>query len=171
MEFLDLVKERHSIRKYLNKPVEEEKLAKILETARLSPTAANRQPQKIYVYRSEAALQKIRSFTKMAFNAPLVLHICYDNTVSWNADHFGQPEYESGIMDASIVTSMMMMEATDLGLGTLWVRGYNAEEIEKEFQLPENIKSVCLLLIGYKDERVSPGETRRKALEETVEIL
>jgi nitroreductase len=74
-------------------------------------------------------------------------------------------------MDASIVTSMMMMEATDLGLGTLWVRGYNAEEIEKEFQLPENIKSVCLLLIGYKDERFSPGETRRKALEETVEIL
>jgi nitroreductase len=61
MEFLDLVKERHSIRKYLNKPVEEEKLAKILEAARLVPTAANRQPQKIYVYRSEAALQKIRS--------------------------------------------------------------------------------------------------------------
>lgn len=171
--FKDLAKQRYSVRKYSQKPVEEEKLQSILEVGRLSPTAANLQPQKIYVLKSEEAMNKARNFTKMMFNAPLALLVCYDDDVSWTGDRFGEPEYDGGEVDASIVTTSMMMEATDLGLGTLWVRGFNSKEAAKVFELPQNMKPVCFLLIGYPDEDSEPStnHTKRKELSETVEVL
>jgi nitroreductase len=168
MTFSELVEKRYSVRKYLDKPVEQEKLDKILEAARLAPTAANRQPQRIYVYQSEEAIKKIRSLTRMAYNAPIVLHICYDETASWTGAAFGEPDYNGGQMDAGIATSFMMMQATELGLGTLWVRGYDSRAMEQAYQLPSNIKSAAILLIGYADESTPVKRTPRKDLEEIV---
>lgn len=169
MSFIDLEKKRFSVRAYSDKPVEEEKLQKILEAGRLAPTACNYQPQKIYVLKSEEALAKIRKVTYQAKNAPVVLMVCYDRDISWkNAREEG---YDGGEVDGAIVTSMMMMEATELGLSTLWARGFNANEVAKAFGLPENIKIVCLLLLGYLSEDEPGKRTTRKALEETVTIL
>lgn len=170
MDFLELLQQRHSIRKYKEQRVEEEKLYKILEAGRIAPTSCNVQPQKIYVYQSEEDLLKLRQLTKMVYNAPVVIHICYDSSISWNASHFGEPEVDTGEMDATIVASLMMMEATSLGLGTLWVRGYHSKEVEAAFELPPNIKSVCMLLVGYADENKPYRKTTRKELSETTYI-
>lgn len=167
--FIELSEIRCSVRKYADQLVEEEKLKKILEAGRLAPTAANYQPQRIYVLKSASAIAEIRSITRMVYNAPIVLLVCYDNNTSWK-NSFGD-EFDAGEMDASIVTTMMMMEATELGLGTLWVRAYNSEEIVEKFQLPENIKPVCLLLVGYASKDFVPNEKMhlsRLPLSETV---
>ncbi len=172
MSFLDLAKERYSVRDFDGRPVEEEKLQRILEAGRLSPTATNAQPQRIYVLKSPEAVAKIRSVTRMAFNAPVVLMVCYDDTLSWKAERFGE-NYDAGEMDADIVTAMMMMEATELGVGTLWARGFDSREIEAAFELPEHIHLVCLLDLGYpsQDSRPAQRHYSRKPLAETVTEL
>lgn len=76
--FKDLVRSRYSVRRYSDKKVEDKKLKRIWEVGRLSPTAANLQPQKIYVLKSEEAMQKAKETTKMMYNAPLALLVCYD---------------------------------------------------------------------------------------------
>ena len=84
------------------------------------------------------------------------------------------PEYRGrklGTMDASIVTTSMMMQATDLGLATLWARGFNASYIESAFEFPDNLKLACLLDIGYADPEnggPSPRHPVRKSMEEFV---
>lgn len=76
-------------------------------------------------------------------------------------------------MDASIVTSAMMFQATELGLGTLWARGFDAAKIIEAFALPKNLHLVCLLDIGYPaaDAEPSPRHSDRKPLDETVKYL
>lgn len=173
MSFLDLVKERYSCRKFAETPVEQSKLDAILEAARLSPTALNHQPIKIYVLKSPEALAKIRGITRMAYNAPVVLMVCYDCTLSYRARNYND-DHDCGDMDASIVTTTMMMQATELGLNTLWARGFNAVEIARGFELSENLKVSCLLDVGYADPEEggpSPRHRVRKDLSEIVEEL
>lgn len=160
MNFMDLMKERYSVRDFSDQPVEEEKLHLILEAGRLAPTAINAQPQRVFVLKSAEALQKAGQVTRMIYNAPVVLLVCYDKSVAWSAAKYGSPEYISGEMDASIVTTAMMMEATELGLGSLWARAFNAEEMAKAFDLPEEIVPVCLLDLGYPRERTSERRPR-----------
>ena len=78
MNFETLIRERYSVRDYKDTPIEDEKLAKILEAGRIAPTAGNRQPQRIYVLKSPEALAKIREHTPCAFNAPVVLIVAYN---------------------------------------------------------------------------------------------
>lgn len=173
MNFYELSKARYSVRHYSNQEVEEEKISKILETGRIAPTAANLQPQKIYVLKSKAAMEKARSVTRMMYDAPMAFLICYDDTISWKGTAFGDPDYDGGEADCAIVASMMMMQATELGLGTLYVRGYCAKTVSEVFELPENIHPVCFLLVGYPSEMSKPiaRHYSRKELKETVKYL
>ena len=172
MNFIELSKARYSVRNFDQRPIESEKLQTILEAGRLAPTATNAQPQRIFVLQSPEMLEKIRSATRMAFNAPVVLMVCYDKTVSWKATRFGE-DYDAGEMDASIVTTAMMMQAAELGIGSLWARGFNGPEIAAAFDLPENLHLVCLLDLGYPAADSQPSERHdsRLPLEETVKTL
>ena len=172
MEFLELMQQRYAVRNFDTKQVEKEKLDKILQAGRLSPTSVNEQPQRIFVLKSDDALAKVRRVCKYAFNAPVVLLICYDKDVSWKADKYGD-EFDSGEMNCSIVTTAMMLQATELGLGTLWVRGYHTQDIIDIFDLPQNIVPVCMLDVGYpaQDSKPSSKHFTRLSLEETVSEL
>ena len=172
-------KERYSVRKFSDKTVEDEKLEKILEAGRLAPTAKNSQSQRIFVLKSPQALKKINEATPMAFNAPVVLMVCYDENESYkNASDtaytfYPGGHYDGGEVDAAIVTTAMMFQATELGLGTLWARGYDAAKIIEAFDLPKNLHLVCLLDVGYPaaDAEPSPRHSDRKPLDETVKYL
>ena len=170
MDFLELARNRYSVRKYSDRPVEDEKLKTILEAGRLAPTAVNFQPQKIFVLKSEEAMAKLRSVTRMAYNAPMAMLICYDKNISWKAHRFGD-DFDGGSMDADIVTTMMMMQATELGIGSLWVRGYCTQDILNAFPMPDNITPVCILLLGYAAETEPINRASRKPLDETVTFL
>lgn len=179
MDFLELSKERYSVRKFSSQKVEDEKLEKILQAGRLAPTAKNSQSHRIFVLKSPDALEKINAATPMAFNAPVVLMVCYDTDESYKnaADtaykYFPCGQYDGGEVDAAIVTTAMMFQATELGLGSLWARGYDAQKIIDAFDLPKNLHLVCLLDIGYpaSDCEPSPRHSDRKPLDETVKYL
>jgi nitroreductase len=92
------------------------------------------------------------------------------NTVWKNAREEG---YNAGEQDASIVATSMMFEAEDLGIHSIWLRGFNSKLVSEAFELPENIKPVMMLAIGYPSESStpSPRHSDRKPLADTVEEL
>lgn len=153
MNFLQLAKERYSVRKFSDKKVEREKLDLILEAGRVAPTAVNYQPQRILAIENEESLAKLKSCTPYHFNAPLALLVCYDSTVSWKRNHDNE---DMGIVDASIVTTHMMFQAHGLGLGTTWVGHFNPDIIKETFELPEYLVPVALLPIGYPRSDSAP---------------
>lgn len=159
MKFIELAKNRCSIRQFSQKSVEKEKLDLILEAGLLAPTACNNQPHRILVIENEESLSKLRKCTPYHFDAPIVLLICYDNSQSWKRSFDGK---DSGDIDASIVTTHLMLQATELGLGTTWVGHFNPDTIKKEFSIPENITPVALLPLGYPAADATPNPLHYK---------
>lgn len=150
MSFVELAQARYSCRAFAEKPVENEKLKQILEAGRLAPTATNAQPVTVLVLKSDSALDKLRSLTRMVYNAPVVLLVCYDTAISWKASNY-KDSFDAGVMDASIVATHMMLAAKDIGLDTLWARAFNAADVAKAFDLPETVHVACILDVGYAD--------------------
>ncbi len=140
--FLDLAKERYSVRKFTGQQIEQEKLDKILEAGNVAPTAVNYQPQRIYVLQSEESLAKVRSLCPCIYDAPTVLLIAYDDNQDW--DNPKQPGIHSGEQDVSIVATHMMLEAWSLGVASCWVNLFPNNELEQAFDLPANEKTVLL---------------------------
>ncbi len=169
MDLMNLLKERYSVRMFSDKPVEDDKLNQILEAGRVAPTAVNFQPQRILVLKSKDALDKLKNCTRYHFDAPVALIVCYDNTVSWKRKY---DNYDMGAVDAAIVTTQMMLETANLGLGTTWVGHFEPAAVVREFELPENIIPVAILPIGYPSESAEPNPRHfeRLDLNNTVKI-
>jgi nitroreductase len=165
MEFLELAKERYSVRSYKPEPIEPEKMAKVLEAGRIAPTACNNQPQRIKVITGKADLEKVDECTPCRFNALAVLLICYDKTVSWKRKF---DNADSGEVDASIVTTHLMLAAHELGLGTCWVMYFDAVKAKELFALSEKTVPVAFLPIGYPadDAAPAPGHAQKVSLDD-----
>ena len=170
-DFLSLAKERYSVRNYQDKAIEPEKMEKILEAARIAPTAANFQPFRIYILKSEEALRKIREITPCAFNAPVVLLMTYNVDEQWKNRQ--EPGIASGQEDVSIVASHIMLEAWDLGIASCWVNAFPNSKAAEAFQIPENEKVVLLMPLGYADPEAAPSakHTQYRAMDEVVREL
>lgn len=154
MDFLKLAKERYSVRKFTDRPVEPEKIAAILRAGHLAPTACNRQPQRVLVIESAEGIERLKKCTGSHFNAPAALLVCYDKTECWVRDYDGKP---SGDIDASIVADHMMLAAASLGVGTTWVMHFIPEAVRCEFALPDTVEPVALLVMGYPAEDAAPS--------------
>lgn len=169
--FLQLAEDRYSVRKFLDKPLRTEDLSRILEAAKLAPTAKNLQPQKIFIVQSAEGLAKIDKVTKCRYGAPAVAIICYDkDNVYVNP---WDDTINSGETDAAIVTTHMMLEAWDIGVASCWVQWFNVGLTSEEFQLPDNIVPASLLPLGYPspDAKPAPRHTQSKEEDEMVQFL
>ncbi len=167
MDFLTLASERYSVRKFDGRPVEQEKLEKILRAAQLAPTACNFQPQRVLVINSEEALGKLKKCTKWHFDCPLAMLVCFNKDECWTRRY---DNTQSGTVDASIVATHMMLEAAEIGIGSTWVMSYDPSALRTEFELPDNIEDTALLVMGYPAEDAEPNErhTQFKAVNEFV---
>jgi nitroreductase len=168
MDFMELAAARYSVRKFTDAPLEREKLDTILEAGRLAPTARNLQPQRVYVLRSAEALETADRLTGCRYGAGTVLLVCYDETRAWH--NAQRPGYTSGEVDASIVTTHMMLAAWELGVGSVWVGHFNDEAVSAAFGLPAHIKPVAFLPLGYA--AIGPKESQHNSYrprEETIE--
>lgn len=167
MDFLELAKNRYSCRSFLDKPIEQEKINIILEAARVAPTAVNFQPQRILVLTDKNKLSRLNECTRFGWNAPLVLIICYDKNISWKRKYDNSDE---GIIDASIITTHMMLAVTDLGLGSTWIGAFNPYKVREIYNIPENYEIVSILPIGYPsiDSTPSSSHFSREPIEKTV---
>lgn len=148
MEFINLAKQRYSVRSYKNKKVEPEKLERILAAAHVAPTAANLQPVRLIVVQSEEGLGKISKAAGI-YGAPLAIIVCADHNLAWVRPF---DKKQTSDIDASILTDHMMLQATELGLGTVWVCYFKPDVLRREFGLPDNLEPINILAVGYPDE-------------------
>lgn len=155
MDFLELTKNRFSCRSFSDRKVEKEKIDKILEAGRVAPTAMNIQPQRILVLQDKEKLEALSQCTRYGWGAPVIMIICYDKDISWKRKYDNQDE---GIVDASIVTTQMMLEVHNLGLGSTWVGYFDPIKVREVYEIPENLEIVSILPIGYPAEDAKPNE-------------
>jgi nitroreductase len=163
--FAELAATRYSVRKFEKTPVEQEKIDRLLEVARIAPTACNNQPQRLIVVTAPEKLAFIDESTPCRFEAPLVFVVCYNQDTCWTRSFDGE---KSGVVDASIITTHLMLEATDLGLGSVWVMHFDPAKLRELFKLPDNLIPIALLPLGYPaaDVEPNPRHLENKPLED-----
>lgn len=165
MDYFELIKNRYSVRAYKQDEVEQEKLDKILEAARLAPTAANRQAFRVIVLKTkgrEEELKKVYSrdwFT----HAPLVLCVCAVRGSGWVRSKDSKDFFD---IDAAIIMDHIILAATALGLGTCWIGAFDADAAKKLLDLDDSLEPIVLTPVGYGQAAVSPKI--RKPLDELV---
>ena len=170
MEFKDVIKNRYSCKKYSDRQVEQEKLDAILEAGRLAPTAKNLQEQHIYVIRSEEMLAKVDQNTPCRYGAPTVLAVAFNKE---NVFTYPGEKRDSGIEDATIVATHLLLAAANEGVDSCWLNFFDPEKLARDLGLPENEEVLMLLDLGYAAEGAGPlpNHSSRKDLSETVSYL
>ena len=158
MDFMNIAKQRFSVRSYTAQAVEKEKLDKILEAAHVAPTAANLQPVHLIVVQSEEGLAKIGQGANI-YGAPLAILVCADHEKAWVRPF---DKKQTGDIDASILTDHMMLQATELGLGSVWICYFQPDVIRKEFGLPNNLEPINILAVGYSNEKAADPDRHAK---------
>lgn len=154
MEFSEVIHKRFSVRKFSSQPVEEAKIQMILEAARLAPTAVNKQPERILVLQSPKDMEKLAKCTKYTFQAPCAIVVCADTGKAWVRPHDNE---NSGLIDASIVGTYIMLTICDLDLGTCWVGHFDPSAIAREFNLPAGMRPVAVFPFGYPAPDCQPS--------------
>lgn len=170
MEFKDVVANRYSCKSYSDRAVEKEKLTAVLEAGRLAPTAKNLQEQHIYVIQSEECFKAVDEVTPCRYGAPCVLVVAFDKT---NVYTYPGGTRDSGIEDAAIVATHMILAARDQGVDSCWVNNFDPDKLAELLKLPENEEILMIMDLGYAKEgfKPLPNHTNRKALSETVSYL
>lgn len=170
MEFKEVIRKRYSCKKFSPRQVEKEKLNAILEAGRLAPTAKNLQEQHIYVLQSGEALAVIDAATPCRYGAPTVLVVAFDKN---NVFTYPGGKRDSGIEDASIVATHMILAAADEGVDSCWLNFLDPEKLAAALHLPENEEILMVLDLGYAAEGTGPlpNHDSRKPLTETVSYL
>ena len=166
MDFLELAKERYSVRKMGEQKVKQEDLDKILEAARLSPTAKNMQRERLLVVNTKEGIEKMKKCTQCDFGASTIVVISYEKDDEENESEFSR---KYGLIDTGIVATHMCLEATALGLGTTMVGLFDRELTKELFNIPAKYQPELLLPIGYIDRKPSILHERRKTIEELVQ--
>lgn len=168
MDFVDVMNTRYSCKKYDGRPVPKEKLQLILEAGRLAPTAKNLQQQHILVLQSPEALAKFDSACPCRYGAGTVLVMAYAKSGIYV---YQGGKYNSGSEDIGIITTYMMLAATNLGINSCWLNRFDPDNMAKALGLPEDLVVVCALDLGYAapEGKALPNHFSRKPLTETVE--
>ena len=146
MSFLEIAKKRSSVRSYTEQKVEKEKLDQILEAAHAAPTAANLQPVHLLVVQEAEGMAKIEKAANV-FHAPLAIIVCADHNKAWVRPF---DKKQTGDIDASILTDHMMLQATELGLGSVWVCYFKPDILREEFHIPSNLEPINILVWGMR---------------------
>jgi len=157
LEFDKVIKTRRSIRKYKGTPVPRESLMKILEAARIAPSAAHRQPWHFVVVEDKETIEKLAGRSKWAAEAPAM--------IVGLADPVASPNW--CLNDMGIAFEHIVLTATSLGLGTCWMGQTKRDaEVKEILGIPDELKVIALTPLGEPDEIKEPKE--RKSLEEIV---
>lgn len=161
--FKALIRERYSCRAFKDTPLKQGQVDQILEAARLAPTAANKQPVHVWVVRSAEGLAKLKGATDYTYGAPAVFMVGARPDAAWVRKYDGKNGAE---VDAAIVGTHIMLEASALGLGNVWVGSFDPARIKADFPETEGYEVVCLFPVGYPDAQPGPNHEQRVPTEE-----
>ena len=160
--FYELIASRRSIRKYRPEPVEREKLLRILDAARIAPSAGNRQPWHYVVVTDEQVKRRLREAydQEWFYTAPVI--VCACGQPSRSAVRKDGRDYRD--VDVAISFDHLVLAATAEGLGTCWVGAFEPAVVREVLQIPDGIEPIVMTPLGYPDE--SPKARERKPLEQ-----
>ncbi len=164
MDVFEAMSQRRSIRSYKGTEVEGEKLRKVLEAARLAPSAANRQEWKFIVVREADTRARLTALTygqRWVGEAPVIIVACA--TEGKSIMTCGQPTHT---VDLSIACSFLILEAWEQGLGTCWLGTFNEEEVKRLLAIPGHMRVVTMIPLGYPNE--APLPRPRKTLDQVM---
>lgn len=164
MDVHNAIRSRRSIRDYESRDIEEDKLDRVLESGRLSPSAGNRQERRFVVIRDAGTRKALSEAAKdqvFVARAPVVIAAC--SVESEYVMSCGQLAYP---IDTAIAVDHMTLQAVEEGLGTCWIGAFDEKKVKKILSIPDNVRVVALLPIGYP--RAVPKPTARKSPGEIV---
>lgn len=163
MDFKDLLVKRHSVRAYTNQPVPDDKINRILEAARLAPTASNRQNIKLIVVKDAANRKALMEAAGQPHvgQAPLIIA-----AVALNPGSVMLCDVPTYAVDLAIVIEHMVLAAADEGLGSCWIGAFSQDKARKALGVPDKYKVVTILPVGY-----AVGETAPRAKKTLAEIV
>ena len=159
----EVIKVRRSIRKYQIKEIEEDKLFRVLEAGRLSPSAVNKQPWHFIVITDPEIRKRMKeAYSRNWFyEAPVIIVICVDPTIAWVRGD-GEKFWK---VDGSIAMQSMILQATEENLGTCWIGAFHEKTVKKILKIPPHIRVLAMTPLGYPDETKSKVN-KRKNMEE-----
>jgi len=164
MDFQELISKRYSVRAYKSDPVPDDKLQKVLEAARLAPTAHNYQPFQLIVLHTAGRAEELKRIYERDWlsQAPVIVVVCAVYEGAWlRMDNKNYAE-----VDATIAMDHLILAATELGLGTCWIAAFDPGAARRVLGLPKDVEPIALTPLGYPASQ--PGEKKRKALCELV---
>lgn len=165
MELFDALKGRRSIRKFIDKPIEKEKIRMILEAGTLAPSGGNRQPWRFIVVTDK---EKIKLFDPYAHqecveNAPAVIVVCADPHDTWAKYDEDDPCYR---LDTSAAIQNMLLAIHGIGLGAVWVITCSKRDIRKLVEIPKHWEIISIISFGYYNDADNPNRAGRRPLSE-----
>ena len=164
MNVFEAIRKRRSVRGFLDKSIEDEKLSAVLEAGRLAPSAKNRQEWRFVVVKNREVRREVAEAANgqnFVGEAPVVIVAC--GVTDGYVMSCGQPSYP---IDVAIALDHISLAAVEVGLGTCWIGAFKEEEVRKILSVPEDVKIVALTPVGYAatDKKIRP----RKDLEDIV---
>lgn len=174
MTFMDLIKQRSSVRKFLSKPVPRALIDQCLETARLAPSACNSQPWSFIVVDHEKtkneivkkSMSGIYMSNKFVLTAPVIIAAITEHS-TYIARMGGMlRNVKYNLIDIGIACEHIVLQAAELGMGTCWLGWFEENAVKKILDLPKSTKVDIMIALGYPDETANPGKKIRKSLEE-----
>ncbi|AVP61586.1 nitroreductase family protein [Clostridium sporogenes] len=173
---LEEIRSRRSIRKYINKPIEDEKINQLIESARMAPSGSNTQPWHFIVVKSDTTREKLAKVSHnqgWMMGAPVFIvcvadirsRIKKDIELSLN-ENSPQLELKQIIRDTSIAIEHLVLSAEKFGLGTCWVAWFTQEEIRPILNIPSDKYVVSIITLGYPNEL--PKDRPHKKLEDII---
>lgn len=164
MDYFELVNKRYSVRAYKSDSIEEEKVVKVLNAARLAPTASNRQPFQVILAHTQGREQEFLSIYQRNWfvQAPLIICLCGLPSVAW-IRRDGKSYLD---VDIAIVMDHMVLAATDLGLGTCIIAAFDVINARKVLSIPDDIEPLLFTPLGYPAD--VPGIKKRKSIDDLV---
>ena len=163
LDFFEVIKNRRSIRKYQDKNVEREKLQKVLEAARLAPSAMNRQPYQLFVITNQDTLSKIEMACNQDWKAPIMVAMVSVPNEAWVRDD-GEEFWKA---DAAIAMNQVSLAAFVEGLGTCWIAAFKENEVKEILGVASDSRIPFLSPLGYPAENKGPI-INRKTIESLV---
>jgi len=171
MEFSELVKVRQSVRKYTDQPVEQEKIMKCLETARLSPSANNAQPWKFVVVDDPVLLKQMAGYAdslgmnKFTHEVPVIIAVVLEKPGLMSKMGSAIKDKEYPLMDIGIAVNQFCLQATELGLGTCIIGWFDEKKIIKLLQVDRSKRIPLLISLGY------PGTPVRNKIRKPLDVI
>lgn len=166
--FQGIARDRYSCRSFKDTPLTEAQISHITEAARMAPSAANKQPTHVWVVKSPEGLQKLKGATDYTYGAPVVFMVGARADAAWVRKYDGKNGAE---IDAAIVGTHIMLEASALGLGNVWVGSFDPAVIKAEFPETRDYEIVALFPVGYPAAQPGPNHGERRAVEEFVTVI